>query len=684
VTGIVTDAKQAIIRPRAVWATHRDQVCLGFLIIAFWVLSNAVWACQDTAPPMYDDSLYLSASLRQLAVLRGPWQQVGELMDITYGGRPPLYTLVVQPLYLLVGTSEDVATVATNSLFTVILVLSVYAIGRHLFDSRTGLLAAFLLAGYPALTVISRRYLPYFAAVAMITVAAYLLLRTEDFRNTRYAIGLGVVTGLGLLTSVWVSVGLLGFGVWFGLRSLYRACRPREPKQQRMAVLRPLCNITLALGIVLAVALPWYLHNGEWLLNILRSTQVSKRYAPVEDLLSLRALLWYLLNMHQALSVFLVPPFAIGVVAALMRPKGSSTALLWWFGGSYLPLSLLASKTPTFFMMLSPAVALLSAFWVFELRPRRFRVLPLGLLVLTCGCVFPQVGWEPLRADGGLSSLGVSGAPPVDENWHIGDVVDLVADDCQGESAALLVVGDIPRFHEWVFRYEALRRDYPGSIWGCRSAKPESLLDAQYVVVLLRGMAKPMAQLWGITPCQTWSDLLRSPPEPFLANRDLLGTFPLPEQSEARVFKVTHQPSAAESAALSETIPRLAFLDYDLQPTDITAGGILNVSLSWQALSKMNRDYTAFIHVVGSDDRIWAQEDRLLEHRACPTSMWVQGTTVTERYELELAADTPPGEYAVKIGVYYWETGKRVPVWNRNSRSIADDAIVLQLVTMQD
>jgi 4-amino-4-deoxy-L-arabinose transferase-like glycosyltransferase len=683
VTGIVADAKQAMIWPRAIWAERRDQICLG-LLIASWVLSTAVWAWQDTAPPMYDDSSYLSVSLRQLAVLQGPRQQVGELMDISYGGRPPLYTLVVQPLYMLVGTPEDVAMVATNSLFIVILVLSVYAIGRHLFDSPTGLLAALLLAGYPALGVISRRYLPYFAAVAMTTLGAYLVLRTEDFRNSRYAIGFGVVTGLGLLTSVWVSIGLLGFGIWFGLRSLYRACRLREPEEQRAALLRTLSNGILALAIVLAVALPWYLHNGKWLLSILRSTQMSKRYAPVEDLLSLRALLWYLLNMHRALSVFLVPPFVLGVIAALVRPKGSSTTMLCWFGACCLPLSLLASKTPTFFMLIAPAVALLSAFWVFQVRPTQLRGLLLGFLVLTSACVFLQVGWEPLRTNAILPSLGVSAAPPVDENWHIGDVVDLVADDRPGESATLLVVGNIPRFHEWAFQYEALRRDYRGSIWGCRSAEPESLLDAQYVVVLLRGMGRPMAQLWGITPCQTWSDLLRSPPEAFLANHDLLGTFALPEQSEARVFKVTHQPSAAERAALSEAIPRLAFLDYDLQPTDTTPGGILNVSLSWQALSKMDRDYTAFIHVVGSDDRIWAQQDRLLEHRADPTSMWLEGTTVTESYELELADDTPPGDYTVKIGVYYWETAKRLPIWNENTRSVADDTIVLQPVTVQD
>ena len=47
-------------------------------------------------------------------------------------------------------------------------------------------------------------------------------------------------------------------------------------------------------------------------------------------------------------------------------------------------------------------------------------------------------------------------------------------------------------------------------------------------------------------------------------------------------------------------------------------------------------------------------------------------------YELELPPQTPAGRYFVKVGMYYWETGERLPVWDGTMTSIVDDAIPLE------
>ena len=710
---MVTSVTQEGTHLRGVWVRHRDHICLGLLIM-FWIVNNALRAYQDTTPAKYDDSRYLYVSLKQLAVIRDPWQQVGELMNISHNGRPPLYTLVAQPLYLLAGTSEVLATVATNALFIVILVLCVYAIGKRLFDARTGLLAAFLLVGYPTLTVVSRRYLPHFAAVAMIALGAYLLLRTEGFRSTRYTVLFGLATGLGMLTSAHVAFGLLGLGVWIAFRSLYQACRTDRPGERRKALLKVIGNIVLALAIALALLLPWYLRHGQRMLNMLQFSYERKWFAPVEDVLSVEAFLWYLLNMHQSISVFLVPPFVIGVVAALVRPKARSMTLLGWVGSSYLLLSLPATKTLQYhFIMIFPAVALLSAFWLFQLRQRALRLVLVGLLVLISGCVFLETAWQLGWTSEQLYAFGVSAAPPLRENWHVEDILALVGEDCQGESASLLIVGDIQEFFAENFQYQALRTGFDGSIWGCRRAEPESFLNARYIAVLLLRGRRARAGRWGITPCHTWTDLLRNPPESFLASHSLLGIFPLPKGSEARVYKLTRPPSTAEAVALLEEIVRLnpedeegvaaiwemlgidptgdsprpslgdvvAFVGYDIQPGSVGAGGTVDITLWWQALAEMDRDYTVFIHVLGPDDRIWAQQDKLLQHGGRPTSIWEEGEIAGEWYKLELPADTPPGEYVVKVGIYYWETGERLPVWDENGQRVADDAILLEPIT---
>ena len=126
----------------------------------------------------------------------------------------------------------------------------------------------------------------------------------------------------------------------------------------------------------------------------------------------------------------------------------------------------------------------------------------------------------------------------------------------------------------------------------------------------------------------------------------------------------------------------LAFLGFNIEPRSVRAGGTLDVTLWWQALDEMDRDYTVFIHIVDEDDGIWAQQDRVLQHGDYPTSTWLLGETVRAEYELELPSDTPPGEYIVKAGIYYWETGERLPVWDENGERVEDDAVLLEPIVV--
>jgi hypothetical protein len=129
---------------------------------------------------------------------------------------------------------------------------------------------------------------------------------------------------------------------------------------------------------------------------------------------------------------------------------------------------------------------------------------------------------------------------------------------------------------------------------------------------------------------------------------------------------------------------RLAFLGYDLDPTtvSVSADDTVDLTLWWQGLATMDRDYTAFVHLTASDGRLWAQEDKLLEHDGHSTSIWEPGAVVKQEFQLHLPPDIPPGEYTVKAGVYYWETGERLLVWDENRTRLVEDTILLQSMTV--
>jgi hypothetical protein len=50
--------------------------------------------------------------------------------------------------------------------------------------------------------------------------------------------------------------------------------------------------------------------------------------------------------------------------------------------------------------------------------------------------------------------------------------------------------------------------------------------------------------------------------------------------------------------------------------------------------------------------------------------------------ELHIPHDAPPGEYTIMIGVYSWESGERLPVWDERGKREPADAIALSTVTV--
>jgi hypothetical protein len=85
----------------------------------------------------------------------------------------------------------------------------------------------------------------------------------------------------------------------------------------------------------------------------------------------------------------------------------------------------------------------------------------------------------------------------------------------------------------------------------------------------------------------------------------------------------------------------------------------LLVTLVWQAATELDRDYTAFIHVIGEDGRLVAQLDR--PPAGYPTSDWRSGEIVIDQFPLTLPDDlSQDEEFIVNTGFYYLPTLERL------------------------
>jgi len=103
-------------------------------------------------------------------------------------------------------------------------------------------------------------------------------------------------------------------------------------------------------------------------------------------------------------------------------------------------------------------------------------------------------------------------------------------------------------------------------------------------------------------------------------------------------------------------------LGYDQVPATADSGRSMILTLYWQALAKMERDYTVFVHLVAEDGEVVSQHDGQPEGGFYPTSHWDEGEVVRDEHVLSVPGETGAGEYELRVGMYVLEDMNRLPV----------------------
>jgi hypothetical protein len=84
----------------------------------------------------------------------------------------------------------------------------------------------------------------------------------------------------------------------------------------------------------------------------------------------------------------------------------------------------------------------------------------------------------------------------------------------------------------------------------------------------------------------------------------------------------------------------------------VKPGETLAVDVVWQAVATMDVSYTAFVHLLGPDGRVVAQEDHVPGRGARPTTSWLPGEVIVDRFEVALSGELAEGTYTLEVGLY--------------------------------
>lgn len=122
---------------------------------------------------------------------------------------------------------------------------------------------------------------------------------------------------------------------------------------------------------------------------------------------------------------------------------------------------------------------------------------------------------------------------------------------------------------------------------------------------------------------------------------------------------------------------QVALVGYDLNTRAIRPGETLSVTLYWQALAPMQRDYSIFMHLA-SADKIVATNDGLPYTKPKRMRQWSVGQTMQEVRPLAVAAEITAGLYNVVMGVFDMDSG-RLPVVATDGHYLSEEHTLVQV-----
>jgi len=121
----------------------------------------------------------------------------------------------------------------------------------------------------------------------------------------------------------------------------------------------------------------------------------------------------------------------------------------------------------------------------------------------------------------------------------------------------------------------------------------------------------------------------------------------------------------------------LHLLGYRLYDSEVEPGGMIRLTLRWQAKEKIGRDYEVFVHLLAGEDRIVAQRDSEPVGGSRPTSGWRIGEEIWDPYGLMLPKGVPSGEYQLVVGMYDPTIRERLPIYGIDGGRLPGDRVLL-------
>lgn len=404
-------------------------ICL-ILVLIFHLINNYIIISEDKLPLFGEEVAYFESSLgihkfitsnffqRDYKSLKSLYQKY---LDTGEGQRPPLFMLTMPLFFNFFGLTPDDSAAISNILYFVILMFSVYGIGKVLFNRNIGIFAAFIVSMFPAVFGMSRQILVDFALMSVVSLTLYLMLHTDNFRNRKYAVLFGLSIGIGFLTKMTYPIFVAAPVIYYWFISLRRSAIDNSA-YKNMKI-----NLCISLFIGLLFASSWYLPN---LFILLRRAVFCSTYT--HFFAEFKFLPWFIYQVSfyirslidNCLFPIYFSLFFISLIFLLADFSKEKKFIFLWFLIPLLFFSISTNKNPRYILPILPAIGLIVASEVIYLGKN----MSIAIIIFSFFHYF-AISYLPIinskfantcyRSDSGL--LYASKA-----NWKTKEIIDII------------------------------------------------------------------------------------------------------------------------------------------------------------------------------------------------------------------------------------------------------------------
>ncbi|MCK4802396.1 hypothetical protein KAS33_01865, partial [bacterium] len=284
----------------------------------------------------------------------------------------------------------------------------------------------------------------------------YLLLKCDGFRSLKYSILLGLSLGLGMLVKQSYPIFIVVPFICIVWKSNLMAFTDRAKTGNPDSIAKVLLNLIYCLLVASALTLPWHISNFRHTLHIL-SYHNSAEFIAKHGLhytWDIKKFLTYypIIMTKYCISVFFAFLFLCSSIFFFRTPKFGDIkrVFIWLIVFPLIFFTFSLGKNIRFLVPLLPAVAIITAQGIYQIKNRLIRWIGIGLIVVV-GLfrfsvdsfntpILPNISFKPFARCKILLFAVRQWYRPMKEEWMVEDVLFAIKRDMEKEKKDISTV----------------------------------------------------------------------------------------------------------------------------------------------------------------------------------------------------------------------------------------------------